>query len=118
VVVGTDAFEEGSGTRWKGVLDGAITGHKLLVSPDPFNMVYLLPPTISCFDRIKKLIPYVPSSLSPHYAVFVASMSRRYLWKADFGILYCYLFFGRLFGGCLLATVGRYGDGYIRLDCG
>jgi len=44
----------------RGTLDGAITGHKLLVSPDPFNMVHLLPPTISFLDRVKELIPYLP----------------------------------------------------------
>jgi hypothetical protein len=118
LVLQRERTKEVVGLGGKGVLDGAITGHKLLVSPDPFNMVYLLPPTISFLDRVKELIPYIPSSLSPRCAVFVASMSRRYLWKADFGILNCYFVFGRLFGGCLLATVGGYGDGYIQSDCG
>jgi hypothetical protein len=47
----------------RGILDGAITGHKLLVSPDPFNIVHLLPPTISFLDRVKELTPYLSPSL-------------------------------------------------------
>ena len=38
-------------------MDSAVTGHKLLISPDPFNIVYLLPATISFLDRVKELIP-------------------------------------------------------------
>jgi hypothetical protein len=41
-----------------GKMDSAVTGHKLLIAPDPFNIVYLLPPTISFLDRVKELIPY------------------------------------------------------------
>ena len=55
----TKEITPGLGTS-RGTLDGAITGHKLLVSPDPFNMVHLLPPTISFLDRVKELIPYLP----------------------------------------------------------
>jgi len=44
-----------------GKMDSAVTGHKLLIAPDPFNIVYLLPPTISFLDRVKELIPYLPS---------------------------------------------------------
>lgn len=40
--------------------DISVTGHKLLIAPDPFNIVYLLPPTISFLDRVKELIPYRP----------------------------------------------------------
>ena len=43
----------------KGMLDMTVTGHKLLVSPNPFNIVYLLPPTLAFLDRVKELIPYV-----------------------------------------------------------
>jgi len=43
----------------KGMLDLTVTGHKLLVSPNPFNIVYLLPPTLAFLDRVKELIPYV-----------------------------------------------------------
>lgn len=43
----------------RGIMDSAVTGHKLLLDPDPFNIVYLLPPTISFLDRVKDLIPYV-----------------------------------------------------------
>jgi exocyst complex component 4 len=39
--------------------DSAATGHKLLITPDPFNIVFLLPPTISFLDRVKELIPYL-----------------------------------------------------------
>jgi len=42
-----------------GKMDSAVTGHKLLIAPDPFNIVYLLPPTISFLDRVKELIPYL-----------------------------------------------------------
>jgi exocyst complex component 4 len=45
------------GTR----IDISATGHKLLIAPDPFNIVYLLPPTISFLDRVKELIPYMPN---------------------------------------------------------
>ena len=40
-----------------GIMDTTVTGHKLLVSPDPFNIVYLLPPTIAFLDRVKEIIP-------------------------------------------------------------
>lgn len=43
----------------RGTVDSAVTGHKLLIAPDPFNIVYLLPPTISFLDRVKELIPYL-----------------------------------------------------------
>ena len=41
-------------------MDSVVTGHKLLIAPDPFNIVFLLPPTISFLDRVKELIPYIP----------------------------------------------------------
>jgi hypothetical protein len=44
----------------RGTIDSAATGHKLLITPDAFNVVYLLPPTISFLDRVKELIPYGP----------------------------------------------------------
>jgi hypothetical protein len=43
----------------KGAMDSAATGHKLLIAPNPFNIVYLLPSTISFLDRVKELIPYI-----------------------------------------------------------
>jgi len=43
----------------KGIMDSTVTGHKSLIAPDPFNIVYLLPPTISFLERVKELIPYV-----------------------------------------------------------
>jgi len=46
-----------------GIMDSAVTGHKLLIAPDPFNIVYLLPPTISFLDRVKELIPYFRHAL-------------------------------------------------------
>jgi len=42
----------------RGMLDLTVTGHKLLVLPNPFNIVYLLPPTLAFLDRVKELIPY------------------------------------------------------------
>lgn len=63
LVLQRERTKEVAGRGGRGVVDGAITGHKLLVSPDPFNMVYLLPPTISFLDRVKELIPYDPLPL-------------------------------------------------------
>jgi exocyst complex component 4 len=42
----------------RGIIDSAVTGHKLLIPPHPFNIVYLLPPTIAFLERVKELIPY------------------------------------------------------------
>jgi hypothetical protein len=42
----------------RGTIDSAATGHTLLITPDAFNIVYLLRPTISFLDRVKELIPY------------------------------------------------------------
>lgn len=41
-------------------LDSVATGHKLLIQPNAFNVVHLLPPTISFLDRVKELIPSLP----------------------------------------------------------
>ena len=41
----------------RGMMDSAATGHKLLIAPDAFNIVYLLSPTISFLDKVKELIP-------------------------------------------------------------
>jgi exocyst complex component 4 len=71
LVLQRERTKEVAGLAGRGVLDGAITGHKLLVSPDPFNMVYLLPPTISFLDRVKELIPYALSTLLPLSFVFL-----------------------------------------------
>ena len=62
LVLQRERTKETPGLGGRGIADGVITGHKLLVSPDPFNMVYLLPPTISFLDRVKELIPYHPLS--------------------------------------------------------
>ena len=42
----------------RGIMDSSVTGHKLLIPPDPFNIVLLLPPTISFLERVKEVIPY------------------------------------------------------------
>ena len=47
----------------RGIIDSAVTGHKLLIPPDPFNIVYLLPPTIEFLERVKEIIPYESSDL-------------------------------------------------------
>ena len=65
-----------------GIMDSAVTGHKLLLDPDPFNIVYLLPPTISFLDRVKDLIPYVfpkTSQLIPHRSSLVSSTVTSFL---------------------------------------
>ena len=46
------------GTTSRGTMDSAATGHRLLITPDAFNIVYLLPPTTSFLDRVKELLPY------------------------------------------------------------
>src|ERR1700733_9691459 len=48
------------GTTSRGTMDSAATGHRLLITPDAFNIVYLLPPTTSFLDRVKELLPYSP----------------------------------------------------------
>jgi len=47
--------EASIGTR--GTTDSAATGHRLLITPNAYNIVYLLPPIISFLDRVKELIP-------------------------------------------------------------
>ena len=42
----------------RGAMDSSATGHKLLVQPDPFNIVHLLTPTISFLERVKEVVPY------------------------------------------------------------
>jgi exocyst complex component 4 len=42
-------------------LDSVATGHKILIPPNAFNVVHLLPSTIAFLDRVKELIPYMMS---------------------------------------------------------
>lgn len=39
-------------------LDSIATGHKILIPPNAFNVIHLLPSTIAFLDRVKELIPY------------------------------------------------------------
>jgi hypothetical protein len=94
LVLQRERTKEVAGLGGRGALDGAITGHQLLVSPDPFNMVYLLPPTISFLERVKELIPYPPPPASSLYAIFVPFLLGRCLWKAVFGIVDGHIIFG------------------------